>query len=79
MSGLWVTLSFVSHCFGPVLSSMFDAIYFKTSIIYINQWWKWNPCLNDNSKPLSRGTIRTKSPVSISGEKVQPNQDPVYF
>ena len=37
---------------------------------------KWNPCQNDNSKTVYGGT---KSSVSVSDEKVQTNQDRVYF
>ena len=37
---------------------------------------KMNPCQNDNSKTVHRGT---KSPVSVSDEKVQANRDRVYF
>ena len=37
---------------------------------------KWNPCRNDNSKTVYGGT---KSPVSVSDEKVQANRDRVYI
>ena len=37
---------------------------------------KWNLCRNDDSKSVYRGT---KSPVVVSDEKVQANQDHVYF
>ena len=37
---------------------------------------KWDPCRNDNSKTVYRGT---KSSVSVSGEKLQANRDCVYF
>ena len=37
---------------------------------------KWNLCRNDNSKTVYGGT---KSPVSVSDEKVQANRDRVYF
>ena len=37
---------------------------------------KWDPCRNDNSKTVYRGT---KSPVSVSDKKVQANWDCVYF
>ena len=35
-----------------------------------------NPCQNDDSKSVYGGT---KSPVSISDEKIQDNQDCLYF
>ena len=35
-----------------------------------------NPCRNDNSKTVHGGT---KSPVSVSDEKVQANRDRVHF
>ena len=35
-----------------------------------------NPCRNDKSKTVHGGT---KSPVSVSDEKVQANRDRVYF
>ena len=37
---------------------------------------KWNPCRNDNSKTVYGGT---KSPVSVSSEKIQAYWDRVYF
>ena len=37
---------------------------------------KWNPCRNDDSKTVYGGT---KSPVSVSDEKVQPNRNRVYY
>ena len=46
------------------------------SDIYISKCWKWNPCRNDDSKSVYGGT---KSPVFVSDEKVQTNQDRVYF
>ena len=39
---------------------MFGCILLKHFDNYINQQWKWNPCQNDNSKPVYIGT---KSPV----------------
>ena len=37
---------------------------------------KWDPCRNDNSKTVYRGT---KSSVSVSDEKLQANRDCVHF
>ena len=37
---------------------------------------KTNPCQNDNSKTVHRGT---KSPVSVSDEKVQANRDCIFL
>ena len=55
---------------------MFDAICFKTYWYLHKLVLKWNPFGNDDSKSVYGGT---KSPGSVSDEKVQANQDRVNF
>ena len=55
---------------------MFDAKYFKTFCYLYKFVLKIKSAVNDNSKTEYGGM---KSPVSVSDEKVQANQDCIYF